>query len=682
MKNILLITLFSFLSLQAQTEMQKIFQSDKAEYSLNDFGKMWTFDDLPIDYWETEYGFSPNEEWIDDVMKSALQFGWGCSGAFVSANGLIMSNHHCARGGFVSVQKEGEDILKNGFYAAELEDERKIPNLFVDQLVEIWDVTDKVINSDNKKEMIDSLEAQFVRETGLTCRVVNLYNGNKFSMYGYKRYNDIRLVMAPEFQIASTGWDWDNFTYPRYELDFAFFRAYDENGKPVNVENYFEWSEKGTEEDELIFTVGRPGSTERLISFREFEYQRDIRYPVYLSMFDEFYNVYFELFQKYPERESELLNQVMGIGNGKKAYLGEYKALHDSYVSNRKKAFEDDLRKKISDDEKLEEKYSHIFPALDLAFNELSEFSAEFYAFRLGSRFNSDYSAIAQKAIELINDSAKSEEKINKFIEEEYDKNIDEEKSIKITQAFFNLLERSLSNDHPVIIELNTNYEMNAAEFLNRSLFKNKEELKTVLIESDLEKLNNDPLVKLINNSKEIIARLNPKLNEVNKTIDDLTKLYGESVFAVFGDKMSPDATSTLRISDGKVKRYEYNGTLAQPFTTFYGLYDRYFGFGKESYPWGLTPNWAEAYDDINLSTPLNFASTNDIVGGNSGSSIINKNAEVIGLVFDGNMESLYGNFIFLPETNRAVAVDSRGIIEALKKVYKAERLLSELLEK
>ena len=682
MKNILLITLFSFLSLQAQTEMQKIFQSDKAEYSLNDFGKMWTFDDLPIDYWETEYGFSPYEEWIDDVMKSALQFGWGCSGAFVSANGLIMSNHHCARGGFVSVQKEGEDILKNGFYAAELEEERRIPNLFVDQLVEIWDVTDKIINSDNKKEMIDSLEAQFVRETGLTCRVVNLYNGNKFSMYGYKRYNDIRLVMAPEFQIASTGWDWDNFTYPRYELDFAFFRAYDENGKPVNVENYFEWSEKGTEEDELIFTVGRPGSTERLISFREFEYQRDIRYPVYLSMFDEFYNVYFELFQKYPERESELLNQVMGIGNGKKAYLGEYKALHDSYVRNRKKAFEDDLRKKISSDDKLEEKYSHIFPALDLAFNELSEFSAEFYAFRLGSRFNSDYSAIAQKAIELINDSAKSEEKINKFIEEEYDKNIDEEKSIKITQAFFNLLERSLSNDHPVIIELITNYEMNAAEFLNRSLFKNREELKTVLIESDLEKLNNDPLVKLINNSKEIIARLNPKLNEVNKTIDDLTKLYGESVFAVFGDKMSPDATSTLRISDGKVKRYEYNGTLAQPFTTFYGLYDRYFGFGKESYPWGLTPNWAEAYDDINLSTPLNFASTNDIVGGNSGSSIINKNAEVIGLVFDGNMESLYGNFIFLPETNRAVAVDSRGIIEALKKVYKAERLLSELLEK
>ncbi|MBZ0183107.1 MAG: S46 family peptidase [Melioribacteraceae bacterium] len=682
MKNILLITLFSFLSLQAQTEMQKIFQSDKAEYSLNDFGKMWTFDDLPIDYWETEYGFTTTEDWIEDVMKSALQFGWGCSGAFVSANGLIMSNHHCARGGFVSVQKEGEDILKNGFYAAELEDERKIPNLFVDQLVEIWDVTDKVINSDNKKEMIDSLEAQFVRETGLTCRVVNLYNGNKFSMYGYKRYNDIRLVMAPEFQIASTGWDWDNFTYPRYELDFAFFRAYDEDGKPVNVENYFEWSEKGTEEDELIFTVGRPGSTERLISFREFEYQRDIRYPVYLSMFDEFYNVYFELFQKYPERESELLNQVMGIGNGKKAYLGEYKALHDSYVRNRKKAFEDDLRNKIVADNKLEEKYSHIFPALDLAFNELSEFSAEFYAFRLGSRFNSDYSAIAQKAIELINDSAKSEEKISKFIEEEYDKNIDEEKSIKITQAFFNLLERSLSNDHPVIIELNTNYEMNAAEFLNQSLFKNREELKTVLIESDLEKLNNDPLVKLINNSKEIIARLNPKLNEVNKTIDDLTKLYGESVFAVFGDKMSPDATSTLRISDGKVKRYEYNGTLAQPFTTFYGLYDRYFGFGKESYPWGLTPNWAEAYDDINLSTPLNFASTNDIVGGNSGSSIINKNAEVIGLVFDGNMESLYGNFIFLPETNRAVAVDSRGIIEALKKVYKAERLLSELLEK
>ena len=682
MKKLLVILFFVIINVSAQTNFQKIFQNEKSEYSLNDFGKMWTFDDLPTDYWKTEYGFSPSEEWIEDVMKSALQFGWGCSGAFVSADGLIMSNHHCARGGFVSVQEEGEDILKNGFYAAELEAERKIPNLFVDQLVKIWDVTENILNSENTEEEITSLEKKYSEELGLDCRVVKLYNGNKFSMYGYKRYNDIRLVMAPEFQIASTGWDWDNFTYPRYELDFAFFRAYDESGNPVKTENYFEWSDAGTDENELIFTVGRPGSTERLISLSEFNYQKDTRYPSYLKMYEEFYDVYFELFQKYPERESELLNQVMGIGNGKKAYLGEYKALLDDYVINRKTAFEQELKKRIQESDKLKEKYGYIFEALNNVFDELRGIANEYYAFRLGSRFSSDYYNYSVKVKQFIADSSNlTTENISKFVSELYSKRVDIEKTELLTQAFLNILNRTLGGNYEFIKELQNEDLFSGKKFVSVSVFNDQEKLKEILMSNDFEKINNDPFIILFTKTSEVISKLQPQMEELNNTISDLSRIYGEAIFEVFGDEMPPDATLTLRISDGSVKRYEYNGTLAQPFTTFYGMYDRYFGFGKKNYPWGLTPNWQNAYSEIDLSTPLNFASTNDIVGGNSGSSVINQNAEIVGLVFDGNMESLYGNFIYLPETNRTIAVDSRGIIEALKKVYKADRLLNELLK-
>lgn len=682
MKKILLIVLLTFITVQSQTDLQKIFKSESKEYSLTDFGKMWTFDDLPKEYWENEYNFIPSPEWIEDVMKSALQFGGGCSGAFVSANGLIMSNHHCARSGFVAVQKEDEDILKNGFYASSSDDERKIPNLYVDQLVKIWDITDQLLNLDNKEDSIKVLEEKYSAEFDLTCKVVNLYNGNKFSMYGYKRYNDVRLVMAPEFQTASTGWDWDNFTYPRYELDFAFFRAYDEDGKPIKTENYFKWSEEGTSENDLIFTLGRPGRTERLISMREFEYQRDKRYPAYLTMYDEFYNVYYNLFVKYPERESELLNQVMGIGNGKKAFLGEFKGLLDDYVLNRKTAFENDLKMKILESPELTEKYYHIFEAFDITFNEISKISDEFYAYRLGLRFKSDQQKIAEKVNEFITDSLNlSEEKIDKFLDELYSQSFDDEKSEKLLQANINVLKRILGAEDYLIKKLTEQFNFEAENIIAKSIFADKQKVKEILLNQNEDAFKNDPLIVLINSANSAIDKLSPQLKELNKTIEDMTRIYGEAVFAIFGNEMPPDATSTLRISDGVVKRYEYNGTLAQPFTTFYGMYDRYFGFGKETYPWGLTANWEVAYNNINLSTPLNFASTNDIVGGNSGSSVINKDGEVVGLVFDGNMESLYGNFIYLPETNRTIAVDVRGILEALKKVYKAERIVEELLE-
>ena len=267
---VFIIVFISAFKLSAQSIYEPVDLS-KVQSSLDEMGKMWTFDAVPSDRFEKEYNFHPSEEWLDDVMKSALQFGNGCSAAFVSEDGLIMTNHHCGRNILPSLSPEGEDYLRDGYYAENLADEIKAPGFFVDELMKIEDVTKDVLDAMNegttdkervqkRDEKIEELEKKYSEDTDLVCKVVELYHGGKYSLYAYKRYDDIRLVMAPDFQIACTGWDWDNFTYPRYELDFMFFRAY-ENNKPVKTDHFFKFSKRGAEEGEPVFTVGRPGST-------------------------------------------------------------------------------------------------------------------------------------------------------------------------------------------------------------------------------------------------------------------------------------------------------------------------------------------------------------------------------------------------------------------------------------
>ncbi len=675
---------------------------DTVHFSLQDFGRMWTFDDVPAQRFKEKYNFSPNEGWLEHVQKSALQFGGGCSASFVSANGLIMTNHHCGRNQLHLVQKEGENLLRDGFYAKNLDEERKIPGLYVDQLIFIEDVTDSVKfamakgKTDSakialKSREINELVNKYSKETGLLCRVIKLYYGGKYSLYGYKRYKDIRLVMSPDFQIAATGWDWDNFTYPRYELDFAFYRAYDENGNPLKVDNYFKWSKNGAGESEPIFVVGRPGRTSRILSLAELNYLKNKIYKNALIGFNEIYDVYFELFKKHPKRESELLNKVMGWGNARKSYAGRLAALHNQYIMKKKSDFELNLKKQVHADSLLNKKYGHVWDAISSVVKELEKSADEYFVYSLRRFPQSEYFKIARKLIKyaeqikLPENERESEyraDSLKQILNKIYPEKIDSEFTNLLLKAQVNILNNVLPKDMPFLIKiLNGKTGDEAVEYLlKKSSLTTRQKFNEFVKNSPDEILNSeDPFIYYIQHSKKRLKEITKGRTEAMNTLNIQNQLLGEIIFAVYGKEIPPDASLTLRISDGVIKGYEYNGTLAPGKTTFYGLWDRYYSFGQKTYPWGLHERWKTPPKGLDLSTSVGFASTNDIVGGNSGSAILNKNAEVVGLVHDGNIESLAGYIIYLPEDNRTVATDSKGLIEALKYVYKSDRLVKEL---
>ncbi len=700
----LFLLLFLSISINAQVDLYQPRDLDTVKWSLNDFGAMWTFDDVPEARFEKLYGFKPTDEWLSKVQRAALQFGGGCSAAFVSEDGLIMTNHHCGRNQLASIQDEGENWLRDGFYAEDIDDERLVPNLYVDQLISITDVTKEVKTFMNKGEtddekiiLRDSIKSDLIEkyeeETGLTCKIITLYNGGKYSLYAYKRYNDIRLVMAPDFQIAATGWDWDNFTYPRYELDFMFYRAYDDDSKPVKSKYHFTWSKKGAEEGEPIFVVGRPGHTDRLLSVANLEYLRDVIYTQRLKYYEEIYQVYFELFKAHPEREFELLNKVMGYGNGRKSYAGRLYGLKNQYLMKKKYDFEKDLIRKVEEDSLLNQKYGDIWQDIKNVIDTLKSTANEYYGYMPPRYSASKYFEIAQNIITYAEEIKKPEDERNELYKKDviedtrasiFPDDFDRELNNKLLRVHANVASSNLGKDNEFIKKLYGGKTGNdAVEFaLSNSLITNKNDVDKLLKKAPYEILNSDdPFIYFLTNTKAIFDSLKLIRTEAENTLAVLNQDLGEVIFDVYGSAIPPDATSSLRIADGVIKGYEYNGTIAPSKTTFFGLWDRYYSFGEKTYPWGLHERWQKIPEELDLTIPIGFASTNDIVGGNSGSSVINEKLEVVGLIHDGNLESLAGHFIFDPENNRAVASDSWGLIEALKYIYKTDRLVKELLD-
>jgi len=327
-----------------------------------DNGKMWTFDFPPTDYFEEEYNFSPGDEWFDNVRLAALRFANYCSASFVSADGLVMTNHHCARMTITQITRENEDLHKDGFIAGTLEDERPVPGLYVDQLVLIEDVTDEIhdaidegITDEEKLEIefnkITEIEEKYAEETGLDVSITPLYYGGKYALYGYKRYTDVRLVFAPESQAGFFGGDPDNFTYPRYNLDCSFYRVYDEDGNPLQTDNFLKWSENGIEAGDAVFVVGNPGSTNRLRTVSQLEYYRDISYPRTLGMINGMIESYNLIIKNNPERKAELQDRMFSFENSKKAYTGMLKGLRSPVLMQRKRDFEQNFKNAVQSDD-------------------------------------------------------------------------------------------------------------------------------------------------------------------------------------------------------------------------------------------------------------------------------------------------------------------------------------------
>ncbi|MCX7876406.1 MAG: S46 family peptidase [Melioribacteraceae bacterium] len=688
--------LFSFvIPLNAQLNL------DTVKFQKHDNGKQWAFDYPPVDYLKKTYNLKTNEEWFEDIRLSALRLP-GCTSSFVSEDGLMMTNHHCARGLLERLKKEGEDLIKDGFFAKTLAEERKIPNYYADQLVLIKDVTEDIHNAEKegttvkekaekKKAKIKELSDKYQKETGLQIQIIPLFNGGKYSLYGYKRYTDIRLVFAPEMQVAYFGGDYDNFTYPRYNLDCTFYRAY-ENDKPVKSTNYFKFSLNGIEPGEPIFTVGNPGTTNRLKTVAQLEFARDITYRNNAFLFDSYYYALEDLKKEDPSRAKEFEDLRVQLGNSQKVISTTLKGLKDPYVYAKKVDFQKKLQEAVNKNSSLKEKYGKVWENIESTRNEARKIAPQMasFSFVQNRMFGSRYFGMAKSLLDVAKELQKPEdqraaqykaEKLDSTLKALFPEKIDE--LLENTKLWINIeyMALNLGWNDPLVKKLSGGKKGKeiAKWLLDNSIFGDRDDVIDLAKEgAEAIMKSEDPILFYVKEVDKRMPELQKQMQEVTDTEGIYDDMLGQAIVEVYGTELPPDANFTLRLSDGTLKAFEYNGTVAPYFTTFYGMYDRWHSFYKK-YPWDLHKIWEKVPADFDLATPFNFVSNNDIVGGNSGSAVINKNAEVVGLAFDGNIDSIIGNYIYIPYNNRMVAVDSRAMVYAIEKVYKATRVSNEL---
>ncbi len=682
-----------------------------------DNGKMWTFEHPPIEYFKEAYNFEPDAAWFEKARLGALRIP-GCSASFVSPNGLVLTNHHCGRGPVSEVNRPGENLLDNGFYAASLSEERPVEGFYADQLVHIDDVTDEVYaalegkETDAEKaaarqEAIQAIADRITEEAGgeeagAHVEVIALYNGAMYSAYTFHRYKDVRLVMTPELQLGYFGGDSDNFTYPRYALDMTLFRVYGEDGKPLRTEHFFKWSVDGTKEGDAIFVIGNPGSTSRLETVAQLEFRRDVREVDVLSLIDTRVAVLQQYYEAMPEEAEEkgIRNQIFGLLNAQKLYRGRVKALRDPVIMGRRKDFERRFRAAIESDPALKAEYGDLHERMADIQQGKREFAPEFGAF-LSLQPNSTlssatmrramlaYTYVSRKAQGVSPDALAG---IREQIEGIEDLAPIVEKGFLV--ARMNDFRRYFGDDSEIVkavfarempaMDMNENEPMQpmrtpeevADDLLAHSALSSAERTAEALA-SDALSLD-DPAIRVAAVIMPRVRAFQSAFAGLGAQEQEVASGIGRARFAVYGLSIPPDATFSLRIADGVVKGYEYNGTQAPTHTTFFGMYDRHYSFGPGT-EWDLPDRWLHPPKTFDLDTPLDMVSTADIIGGNSGSPVINVNHELVGLIFDGNIESLSGDYIYLTDKPRAVAVDARGILEALDEIYDADRLVLEL---
>ncbi|MFL6700123.1 MAG: S46 family peptidase [Vitreoscilla sp.] len=670
---------------------------------------MWTFNNFPAAKVGQAYGFTPDQAWLDHVRMASVRIAGGCSASLVSAQGLVMTNHHCARSCIENVSGlTHKDYNRDGFLARTTADEARCPGMEMNQLVAITDVTRRVQDAtkastpetfnDVQKATLAAIEKECATSDEVRCEVVSLYQGGRYDLYKYRRYQDVRLVFAPEDRIAFFGGDPDNFNFPRYDLDVSMVRIYGSDGKPLRNAEHLAWSNGRLKDGDLTFVSGNPGGTSRDLTMAQFDDERDdvlVRELLYRSEL----RGYLTQYQERGTEEKRQSNDILfSTENGLKVRKGRQEALADQAFHDQLAANEKAFRAKVMADPALAQAYGGVWDAIAALVRKDEAYRNEYMALERGIRYSSLFT-MARNLVRHGDEAAKPNgERLREFGESRLPQM---KASILVNEPIYDELEISmltwsltrmradLGADHPIIKrvfgkrspaqiateavthtrlkELQVDAQGNAIGGYRKALYDGGKAAVDA---------SRDPMIELARALDPDARAIRKKVEtEVDGPLKRQQELLAKARFAVYGDSRYPDATFTLRLSYGTVKGWKEGDRVVAPFTTIAGAFDRATGAD----PFALPDSWIKDKPKLDLSTPMNVATTNDIIGGNSGSPLINRKGEVAGLIFDGNIHSLGGDYGYDPTLNRAVAVDSAALLEAMDKVYGAGRLVKEL---
>lgn len=665
---------------------------------------MWTFQNFPSDTVKETYGVTIDEAWLNRVQRSITRHESGCTGSFVSGEGLVLTNHHCVMRCLSELSSEQENFIAQGFNSGNRAGERKCPTEILSVLMEVEDVTSKVNAAtaglpstranEVRKQELSKLEAECAERSKksrvgpLACESVTLYQGGQYFLYKYKRYDDVRMVFAPEHSIAAFGGDPDNFNFPRWCLDFSLLRAY-ENGKPARTPNHLVWRTEGPEAGEATFVAGHPGTTNRLLTVEQLKFQRDTQFPEYLVRNSELRGRLIQWGKTGAEPERIIQRPLQSIENALKVYRGRNTALLDDRLMADKSAREQGLREFVISDPALTRSVGSAWDDIANAQERMRQIYGRYLYLESAAGFNSTLFRYARQLVRAADERSKPNEL---RLREYADSNLQKLASSllaqtpiypeleKLTLSFsFDKMREYLGPDDPIVRQLlSAESPQSLAEKLIDETKLADASVREALWDGGSEAIaaSDDPMIVLARTT-DAEARAVRKIyeDEVQAPVAAGQERIAKARFAAYGTGTYPDATFTLRLSYGAVKGWEEKGEPVEPFTTLARLYERATGRA----PFELPQVWLDARDRLDMTTPFNYVTTNDIVGGNSGSPLIDAEGRLVGLAFDGNIHSLSGSYWYDAALNRAVAVHPAIIMTALEQVYEAKSIAKEI---
>lgn len=663
---------------------------------------MWLYNQVPKQLLKEQHGFEPTDEWLDHLRLSSVRFNSGGSGSFVSSRGLVMTNHHVGADDLQKLSTPERNLLRDGFHARTPAEELKCVDLELNVLVKITDVTDQVNAAVTEKmtpaeaqlarrAVINTLEKEGRESSGLRSDVVTLYQGGQYHLYQFRRYTDVRLVFAPEQQIAFFGGDPDNFEYPRYCLDVCFFRVY-ENNEPAKVEHYLGWSQAGVSDGELIFVSGHPGRTSRSLTVSHLEMTRDVVMPQQLDLLRRREVLLSTFAERSLENRRRAQDELFGIQNSRKARLGGLGGLQDPAIMAKKREAEAKLRELVKNDAKAAKDAGTAWDDVDASLVTLKKIRKEYNLFEMGSAFNTQLFGIARTLVRMAAEDQKpNAERLREFGEagrESLEQQLfsaapiySDLELVKLADSLSMFLEAT-EGKHPLLSEVmaGKSPKERATELISGSKLADVEVRKT-LAKGGATAIaqSQDPLIQLARaidqHARELRTIFEQQVDEPQRQA--YAKL-AQARFDAYGTSVYPDATFTLRLAFGTVKGYTDGGQKLPPWTNMAGAFEHAEAHENKD-PFQLPERWHKQRGKIRGETPFNFLSTADIIGGNSGSPVVNRKGEVVGLIFDGNLPSLVLDFAYSDDQARAISVDARAIAESLRSIYDAAALADEL---